>query len=198
MKEGEEMQHWRRWLLLTGAGILALGIGYVVFSLVFLDFVVDLLWFDSLRYAGYFWLRFLYRYAVFAGATLLFFLVFFVNFWMASRYLGNTEPPPSNTSARIKQHYRDLARLFRSGSLKVYTPLSIVLAFIVAAPLFKQWEEALFYLFGRKTGAVDPVFGKDISYYLFSYPIYTLLQNRLLLACFVLFSSLIVVYYSES
>jgi uncharacterized protein len=198
MKEGEEMQHWRRWLLLTGAGILVLGISYVVFSLVFLDFVVDLLWFDSLHYAGYFWLRFLYRYAVFAGATLLFFLVFCLNFWMASRYLGNTEPPPSDSSARIKQRYRDLARLFRSGSLKVYIPLSIVLAFIVAAPLFKQWEEALFYLFGRKTGAVDPVFGKDISYYLFSYPIYTLLQNRLLLAFLLLFVSLNVLYYAES
>ena len=81
------MHHWRRWLALAGGVILLLGTIHLVFSYLFLDFLVDHLWFQSLGYEGYFWLRVLYRYAVFGAVTLLFFMVFFLNFWLASRFL---------------------------------------------------------------------------------------------------------------
>ena len=191
------MQHWKRWLVLAGLGILILGIIHVVFTLLFLDFVVDRLWFQSLGYEGYFWLRLGYRYAVFAGVTFLFFLIFFLNFWVASRYVGNTAPAAATTDARLRQRYQEVAKLFRSGSLKVYTPLSLVLAVIIAWPLFRQWEAALFYIFSGKAGVQDPFFGKDISYYLFSLPIYTLLQRRLLIAFLLLSASLTVLYWLE-
>src|SRR4030042_5553812 len=93
--KGEAMQHWKRLIVLTSAGLIVLGSLYVVFSLFFLDFIVDLWWFESLGQGGYFWLRLLYRYAVFAAVTFAFFLVFFLNFWVASRYLGNASPPES-------------------------------------------------------------------------------------------------------
>jgi len=192
------MQHWKRWLVLAGLGILIFGIVYVVFSFLFLDFVVDRLWFQTLGYEGYFWLRLGYSYAVFAGVTLLFFLIFFLNFWVASRYLGNTAPAAARTDARLRQRYQELVKLFRGGSLKVYTPLSLILAVIIAWPLFQKWEAALFYIFGGKAGIQDPFFGKDISYYLFSLPIYTLLQRRLLIASLLLFASLNVLYWLES
>ncbi len=67
-------------------------------------------------------------------------------------------PHPDSTSsdARLRQRYVELAKLFRSGSLKVYTPLSLVLAVIIAWPLFQQWESALFYIFGGKAGSHRP------------------------------------------
>ncbi|HBD07616.1 MAG TPA: UPF0182 family protein, partial [Syntrophobacteraceae bacterium] len=165
------MQHWKRWLVVAGGLTVLLGAVHLVFTYLFLDFVVDHLWFQSLGYEGYFWLRLLYRYAVFGAVTLLFFMVFFLNFWLASRFLGGAAPKPEDTDVRVRQRYVELAKLFRSGSLKVYTPLSLILAVIIAWPLFHQWEDALFYVFGAKSGVVDPVYAKDISYYLFSLPI---------------------------
>ncbi|HAA05044.1 MAG TPA: UPF0182 family protein, partial [Syntrophobacteraceae bacterium] len=192
------MQHWKRWLVVAGGLTVLLGAVHLVFTYLFLDFVVDHLWFQSLGYEGYFWLRLLYRYAVFGAVTLLFFMVFFLNFWLASRFLGGAAPKPEDTDVRVRQRYVELAKLFRSGSLKVYTPLSLILAVIIAWPLFHQWEDALFYVFGAKSGVVDPVYAKDISYYLFSLPINTLVQKRLLIAFLLLFASLLVLYYLES
>lgn len=191
------MYHWRRWLALAGGIILLLGTIHLVFSYLFLDFLVDHLWFQSLGYEGYFWLRMLYRYAVFGAVTLLFFMVFFLNFWLASRFLGSSAPNTGDSDAGVRQRYVELAKLFRSGSLKVYTPLSLILGVIIAWPLFQQWEAALFYVFGARSGVVDPVYAKDISYYLFSLPINALVQKRLLIAFLLLFSSLLVLYFLE-
>jgi len=191
------MGHWKRSIVFAGVGLAALAISFVLINLVFVDFIVEVWWFQSLDYGGYFWLRLLYRYAIFLAVTGLFFLVFFLNFWIASRFLGSTEPVESKTSAKMRQAYQEVFRLFRSGSLKLYLPLSLVLGIVIALPLFRQWEAALLYIFGPGAGVTDPVFGKDISYYLFAFPIYSLLQNRLLLAFGLLLIGLVVLYWME-
>ena len=59
----------------------------VLASVLGIDYLVDIWWFDALGYGFYYWQRMLYRYGVFAAVTLLFFLVFFLNFWIAARFL---------------------------------------------------------------------------------------------------------------
>jgi uncharacterized membrane protein (UPF0182 family) len=190
------MSQFKHWLLLLIGGALALVLLYVAFVLIFMDFVVDLWWFSSLGYGAYFWLRLTYRYLVFLFFTTLFFLTFFLNFWVASRYLGAARPALDETAAGLKR-YRELLRSFRAGSLKVYTPFSLLLAVLLALPLYQRWEETLLYLFAPATGLQDPVFGKDISYYLFSLPIYLLLVHRLVVALLLLFLGLLLLYRLE-
>ncbi len=191
------MQQLKRSVLLIGISLSVLAVFFVLLNIFFVNFIVDFWWFQSLNYGAYFWLRMLYRYAIFLAVTGLFFLIFFLNFWVASRFLGTTEPVESKTNSKIRQAYRDIFRLFRSGSLKFYLPLSLILGIIIALPLFEQWEASLMYIFGPNQGVTDPVFGKDISYYLFAFPIYSLLQNRLLLAFGLLFIGLVVLYWME-
>lgn len=190
------MSRLKRWLLYLIGGALALVLLYVAFVLIFMDFVVDLWWFSSLGYAGFFWLRLIYRYLVFLFFTLLFFLIFFLNFWVASRYLGAIRPAKDATLAK-RQRYRELLRSFRSGSLKVFTPFSLLLAVLLALPLYEQWERALLYLVAPASGVQEAVFGKDISYYLFSLPIYLLLFHRLAGALLLLFLGLAFLYWLE-
>jgi uncharacterized protein len=186
-----------RWLFFLILGALAFSVLYAIFVLIFMDFMVDLWWFHSLGYLGYFLLRLTYRYLVFIFFTLFFFLTFFLNFWVASRYLGTVRPPVEETSPLMRR-YRKLSQAFLSGSLKVYTPFSLLLAILLALPLYEQWEGALLYLFAPASGIQDPVFGKDISYYLFSLPIYLLLFNRLAAALLLLFLGLVVLYWVEN
>ncbi|MCU0588863.1 MAG: UPF0182 family protein [Syntrophobacteraceae bacterium] len=165
-------------------------------GLLVVDFLVDLWWFDSLGYAFYFWQRLLYRYLVFGGVTLFFFLIFFLNFWVASRYLGTTESAEPKEQEK-RRAYKEILQLFRTGSMRVYTPLSLVLGVLVAYPLFEQWEAFLLYVFGPAKGVADPVYAKDISYYLFSFPIFTLLQRRIFIAFSGLLVGILLLYYIE-
>ncbi|MCU0589335.1 MAG: UPF0182 family protein [Syntrophobacteraceae bacterium] len=181
--------------ILIGAAIAFL-ILVPVTGLLIVDFLVDMWWFDSLGYAFYFWQRLLYRYVVFGGVTLLFFLIFFLNFWVASRFLGTAQYPEPKEQEK-RRAYKEILQLFRTGSMRVYTPLSLVLGVLVAFPLFEQWEAFLLYVFGPAKGITDPVFSKDISYYLFSFPIYTLLQRRILIAFLGLLAGILLLYWIE-
>ena len=87
------MTPWQRRALILGATIVVLAMILFGFSFLGANYLVDIWWFESLGYAFYYWQRLLYRYVVFAAVTLLFFLIFFLNFWVASRYLGATMPP---------------------------------------------------------------------------------------------------------
>ena len=60
----------------------------------------------------------------------------------------------------------DLSRMM--GGLRSW---SLLRAFIIAFPIGAQyWEQALLFLNSTPAGLVDPLFGKDISFYLFQYP----------------------------
>ncbi len=189
---------WRRWGFVLGAVILLLCVVVGVLAFIFMDLLVDFWWFSSLHYTGYFWQRLIYRYMVFAGATALFFLIFFLNFWIASRYLGTTEPPRSVKGTAAWKDYRELIKMFRTGSMQLYTPLSLVLAILLAYPLYQQWEQTLLFLLGPLSGVPDPAYGHDISFYLFALPIYDLLANRLILTFLVLLASLVALYFLEN
>ncbi len=188
------MGRWKKWFMAFLALIAIIAIAYVILNFIFIDFFVDFYWYSSLGYSGLLFLKLLYKYLIFIGVTLFFFLIIFLNFWVASRYLGCT------LSGECKHEVtktRKLIQAFRTGSLKVYTPLSIILAIPLAIPLYEQWEAALLYIFGSNSGVKDPVYGIDVSYYLFSLPIYSLLQRRLIIMLLLLFVCLTILYYIE-
>lgn len=190
--------HWKRWLIASVLTLLALSVVLLGLSFLSSKLLVEIWWFESVGYEAYFWQRSLYRYAVLASVSFFFFFVFFVNFWLASRYLGTSTPATAqkDSAASIKS-YRNLIAMFRTGSMWAYTPLSLVLSIVIALPLYDRWESFLLYLFAPDVGTADPVYGKDIRYYLFSYPIYTLMQSRLLIAFSVLLVGLAALYWLE-
>jgi uncharacterized membrane protein (UPF0182 family) len=166
---------------------IVLLLGYVAFYFLFLDLFVDFWWFKSLKLENYFWLRTFYRYFFSIGVTVFFFGVFFVNFWAASRYLGiDAEEEGVLDSSQRKRLYQ-IVRWFRTGSLALFTPISLIMAFVLAIPFYEHWEYATLFFFGSASGIVDPIFGNDISFYMFSYPMFTLVQKELLVvSCFIL------------
>lgn len=160
-------------LVLLFLGVIA----YFGFYLFFVDFVIDSWWFSSLGYGKYFWQRATYRYVIFSGATVLFFALFFINFWLTSRVLTKPEENQSNSESERKK-VRQLVESFRYGSMRVYTPLAMVLAVILAYTLFVEWEKVLLFVFSIPSGIKDPAFSKDVSFYLFSLPFYRLIEKR--------------------
>jgi uncharacterized membrane protein (UPF0182 family) len=144
------MRNWKWLSVFIGLTALAVII-YILFYFVFLDFFVDLWWFRSLNFEGYFWLRLLYRFIFSGGVTLIFFSIFFFHFWIASRYLGLSPPDEILVSADKRQRFQSFADIFMDGSIKIYTPLSLLLAIVIAIPFYDQWEAALLYFFGSSS-----------------------------------------------
>ena len=189
------MQRFKRWLLTLLVGGVVFVVSYVLFAVLYTDFVVEMWWHRSLGFENFFWLRLGYRYLVLAAFTLMFFFIFFLNFWFGSRYLGNVAPPPETEQTTSRS--RELVRHFRTGSMRVYAPFSLALAVLVAWPLYKQWEGTLLYVFGQPAGFADPYFGRDISFYLFSLPLYENLVREVLIALALLTGGLLLLYWLE-
>lgn len=191
------MRNWKILPALIG-GLIGLGFTlYIAFYFVFLDFVVDLWWFRSLEFEAYFWLRWLYRFIFSLAVTLFFFTVFMFHFSIASRYLGLNVPDEIWLDPNKKRRFQRIADLFMSGSLAVYTPVSLTLAVVIAIPFYLHWEQAILFFFGNAAGIADPIYGNDISFYLFSFPIYTLIQEELLISASVVFLATGFLYWLE-
>lgn len=182
---------------LIGATLGIAIIVYVAFYFIFLDLFVDLWWFQSLKLEAYFWLRLLYRFFLSGAVTLAFFSIFFFHFWIASRYLGINPRDEVLSSIDKRRRFQRFADLFMSGSVKIYTPISLILAIFVAVPFYNQWEAALLYFFGGPSGVTEPVYGQDTSFYLLSYPIYMLIQKELLTTAILLFFMVGILYWLE-
>ena len=171
-----------------GATLVITIILYVVFHFIFIDLFVDLWWFQSLKLGAYFWLRLLYKFFLSGGVTVAFFAIFFFHFWIASRYLGLNPRDEVLNNADQRLRFQRFSDMFMSGSVKIYTPISLALAIFVALPFYNQWETSLLYFFGTDSGVTENVYGRDVSFYLLSYPIYTLIQKELLITSSLVFS----------
>lgn len=184
------MKRSRKILRIALPLLLILTTLFVVVNYFLVDVLVDALWYHSLGYFKFLLFKTGYKYFVLIGAVLFFFAILFLNFWVASRYLGVTS---FHKESKVKQ----LIRGFRSGSLKLYTPLAFLLSIPLALPIFREWENTLLFIYGPPMGTKDALFGLDVSFYLFALPIIRLLQGRVLVTLVLLLISLIVLYAAE-
>ncbi len=185
------MKSWRKRGLVYAAALIGLLIAIVLLKLVFVDFVVDFWWFQSQGMALYFLMRLAYRYVVFIFFVLVFFGIFYLNFWAASRVVGVAEKSTDKNE-------KNLIKTLHSGLRRMYIPLSLLMALPIAAPMYTHWEKALLFLFGSASGATDPLLGKDISFYLLSLPVHVLIQKEVLVAFIILLVGLLFLYWYES
>ncbi len=177
--------------------LILIGVLFVAFHFIFLDLFVDFWWYQSLKLSHYFWLRILYKFILSGAVTLFFFTIFFLHFWVASRYLGLN--PQEEVLSNFEQNakFQKFSERFLYGSVKIYTPISLLLAIIIAVPFYDDWEKSLLFFFGGRAGVADQVYGNDISFYLLSYPIYSLIQPQLLATATLVFLMIGALYWLE-
>jgi uncharacterized membrane protein (UPF0182 family) len=171
---------------------IAILIAFVVLGLIILGRVsntlVDWLWFSSIGYEGVFW-------TIFTARTGLFLAVFAAStgaFWLSGRLAlrfarqpaarpqrAAFSPPASSASLALLSYVSPHV----SGRL-VVAGAAILLGLLTAAIEISNWDVVLRFLYQTPYGESDPVFGKDIGFYLFSLPAYVALKNWLLLLVF--------------
>ncbi len=143
----------------------------------------DWLWFSEQNYQSI-WFK---QWAIELGAFVVFFLIAAVTFvgnWLFARKRAIAQATPY--SLNLLKEVAGLKWVFVLGGL--------FLSFMFASGGASQWEAFLRYVNRVDYGAVDPSFGKEISFYLFELPIYNFLQGWLISLLFMALLGTAVIY----
>lgn len=146
----------------------------VIFGGAIVGLYTDWLWFKDLGYRVIFSTIFLTRIKLGLLFGFLFFLVIYGNLWYARRIA----PPPSPMSME-QQLLERLGRLARRGIGLALFIGSVILAAMVGLEAATHWEEWLKYFNAVSFDKTDPVFYKDISFYVFKLPLLNYLYHWL-------------------
>ena len=87
-----------------------------------------------------------------------------------------------------------LLKLIIVGLHKFSTLIALVLAVVLAYPLYSNWEETLLFIFAPSAGIADPVYGQDIRFYLFALPVFRSILLEVLFALGLLLAILGLIY----
>lgn len=173
----------------SGLSLLLLFLLYLI-SYGIVNIQVDYLWYRSLGYESFFVLKEGYRNTVDLIVGSIFFAIFLINLRLTERFFGYQPPPlPPGRVSLIRRILRH--RLFR-----IYLPLCLLLVIPIMIPIHQNWDLAVLFFYGTSnTGITDPAYGRDLGFYLLSYPFYLLLQREMVLTSLVLLGAISLIYH---
>lgn len=143
------------------AGLVVLFIAWTVFASQF----TDLLWFRSVGFSSVFSRRLVTEIVLFLVFGSVMALVVALNIFIAYR-LRPKELPHSIEQQQLDR-YRQLVHPLRGWALAF---VAVIIGIITGAAASRRWETWLLWRNGTHFGTKDPQFGKDISYFAFTYP----------------------------
>jgi uncharacterized protein len=169
-------------------------IAVVVIALIALgltaDFLVDWVWFAAVGYFSVYW-------TILGGKILLFCVAFagssailWGNGYLAHRFAEPWRSGRRIDAAREFRRVQTLPELWELTRRRLPWRLLIggvagFLGLLVAAGEVSNWEVFLRFIYQVPYGQNDPLYGKDLGFYLFSLPGYLALKNWLLLLLFL-------------
>lgn len=149
-------------------------------------FYTDFLWFDHLGFRDMFVKRLWVRLGVFVVTFAAAALVLSGN-WLLARRQALRESTPLSQGVLGLPAVRILIVM-----------IGLVLAFLFASAAASLWEELLVLANAQSFGVADPIFNRDVGFYVFQLPIYDFFQGWLLALLFVALLGLLPIYAGGS
>jgi uncharacterized membrane protein (UPF0182 family) len=157
-------------------------------------FVVDWAWFSTIGYVGVFWTILAAKAVLFIAVFVLSTLLFWVNGALALRFASRRRSwlpaalDPGFATDRTSPGTP--TELFAPASPMLPWRLIILAVALVAGLLIAigetgKWDLILRFFYQTPYGQTDPLFDKDIGFYLFSLPVYIALKNSMLWILFL-------------
>jgi uncharacterized membrane protein (UPF0182 family) len=148
--------------------VAAILIGFIALS-VAKGIYVDVLWFDSVGYAGVFKVQIFAKIVLFSLGFVITASVLGANIWIARRLA-----PQGEEESFIEEV--DPAAIRRIVTI-LLVAATLFMAVIFGSVAGGSWETILSWRNGVSFGFTDPQFDRDISFYLFDLPAYHFLQG---------------------
>ena len=170
--------------------------GAIIFGLIglvaLLNFLrsiyTDWLWFGELGFRSVFLKVLVTRVELFFAAAIVFAVPAGISLYFAHRLSGGPEEAP------LPRGIRDLLRrLIVWGSVATVLVLSGIFGAIAAS----RWEMFLRFQNSVSFGTTDPVFNKDVSFYVFNLPVYEFIQGWLLGGAAAILAATLVLYFVQ-
>jgi uncharacterized protein len=166
------------------AGII-LAIGLILLGLTG-DFLVDWLWFSAIGYSHVFWTTVGAQAGVFSATFVVTAGALWANGLLALRLARSPRTRRPSAFEWKEVGVLTLADLLELMRLRLPWPLVIgsgsgLIAALVAWGELSNWNALLRFLYQVPYGLNDPLYGKDIGFYLFSLPTYVAIKNWMLL-----------------
>ncbi len=168
------MYNLRRYFWPIVLAVLAL---FVIFGGALVSFYTDYLWFKNLGYNTVFTTRLVTQLKIGFLFGALFFGVIYGNLWYARRIA-----PPSPTLGIEQQLMERLGRLARRGLGLLLFAGSVVVSVMVGLEAATHWQQWLMFFNASSFAGNDPVFGKDIGFYVFQLPFLSYVYHWLFFA----------------
>ena len=140
--------------------VIVIGFGWLS------SYYTDWLWFSSLNFQDVFWTTLKARFLSGAFYGLIAAVVIGINLY----YVGRFTRFALETDASLYEGEMPGASLLRSNT--GYVLIAAVLVLIMGNVGSSQWPTVLRYWYGGSFGTSDPIFGRDVGFYVFALPFY--------------------------
>jgi uncharacterized membrane protein (UPF0182 family) len=173
--------------------------GLVVVALVILDVFVhyygDWLWFENLGFAQVFTTILWAKALTFAAFALLFGIFAAGNIFIARRRGSYSRTmklvPPQRPATPLELIFHE------AHATQVWTLALLFLSGLMGFSASDSWMTFLQYVHHSPFGVADPIFSKDVGFYVFSLPLYSFLQKWCLTALLLVFVAVGLSYYLD-
>src|SRR6185312_6879417 len=145
------------------------------------EVLVDWLWFSAVGYPRVVWTSLAAEAALFVVLFAATAVVVGLNGWFAWHLARPPSTPPATASGWQPPPGPLTLVRERLPWRKLVAGSAALLALFVAAGGEEDWTILLQYLFHVPFGSSDPVYGKDIGFYLFALPAYVQIKNWMML-----------------
>ena len=151
--------------------LFIIGIGVVVALLLWLGFSIfpEWLWFENLGFSPVLWTMLLSKFGFGFVVWVFLALIIGVNIYVANRLNPRIE---TGGDFKFADDYVSQFGLSTAKLKTLVTAFILFLTFFIASKGSTQWDLLLRYLYQQPFGSTDPVFNRDIGFYLFSLPFY--------------------------
>lgn len=159
----EPIEGWTKATVIFISGIAALG-----FALGALKLYTEILWFEELGYTQVFW-------TILQTKAIIFFAVFVVSTWWLILITNQVEKIAKKT---LEEERREILRYWKADiKIKAFKYVmvfaSVLIGFVVAIIMSQSiWDILILYRNQTPVGIKDPIFLKEVSFYLFTCPLF--------------------------
>jgi len=145
------------------------------------------LWFQNLQFSSVFLTMVISKILIGLIAVLVFLLVVAINYYVARLYVKKSHPVSGEEGGMSAEAFPISER----GGSWVIGIFLIIIALMIGSAASSNWSMILRYFHPKSFGIPDPIFGRDVAFYVFSLPFYLFLKNWLM--GFIVFSGVVAI-----